>query len=55
MDLNRLNPQALPQSGAPVTFDLKMKKRVETESGVKVEWNSHPGISFTPQKKQKMF
>ena len=37
-----LNLQASPQSSAPVTFDLKMKKREETESGVEVASNIHP-------------
>ena len=52
MNSETLNLQALPQSSAPVSVDLKMIKRVGTESGVEVERNLHPGISVTPRKNQ---
>ena len=52
MDSETLNLQALPQSSVPVSIDLKMIKRVDTESGVEVKQNSHPGISVTPRKNQ---
>ena len=47
-----LNLQASPQSSAPVTFDLKMKKRDGTESGVEVNGISTLG-SVSPQEKTK--
>ena len=52
MDSETINLQALPQSSAPVSVDLKMIKRDGTESGVEVEQNLHPGFSITPRKKQ---
>ena len=39
-------------SSAPVSVDLKMIKSVDTESGVEVERNSHPGIRVTQRKNQ---
>ena len=45
-------PSNLAPIKCRVSVDLKMIKRVGTESWVEFEWNIHPGISVTPRKNQ---